>query len=410
MGQLLAFGSSAYCGSLSRTYLLTLVVFKNPFRAGLGYIPPYMAGRDRELSHLRKCLQAAVNGDEPNVVLMVGPRGCGKTALLNWTEEYVQKHFTNRIHTYFRSKEIPHTQDAFALKILEDVYEYDPPQKRVGEGKVVGVGGSVEWGSSKLRGVQGKLRDISQSQPLAILVDELAATHPEGVSALFNVAQFLQNKSKHVLTVAAGTPKAIDLIRNSDPTFYDKSTKLDIGLISKEATRLAIEKPLRENGATIDASVLDAVFDDTEGYPLFVTYWAEALADRAILSDAAHIEMSHFSDVREQVARKKTGVYKTRANDWEDEDVFVLNDVLTETEAQRRTHSLTAYGLKKVVERVFDAHGRDTSDVTAFRDKILHTGFLWEPMEADHLILGLPSFANYVMDRVRGESQWSVNG
>ncbi len=55
----------------------------NPFVAGIGAVPPFLAGRELEQGLLRNRLarlaQAAATG---TFVLLHGPRGNGKTALL----------------------------------------------------------------------------------------------------------------------------------------------------------------------------------------------------------------------------------------------------------------------------------------------------------------------------------------
>ena len=57
------------------------------FTPGDGAVPPALTGREREEAVLLQCLADLLGGNAPphNVVLM-GPRGNGKTVLLNWFE------------------------------------------------------------------------------------------------------------------------------------------------------------------------------------------------------------------------------------------------------------------------------------------------------------------------------------
>lgn len=57
------------------------------FRAGSGATPPALTGRTAEQAVLRRCLAGVSNGEAPpHDVVLLGPRGNGKTALLRWFE------------------------------------------------------------------------------------------------------------------------------------------------------------------------------------------------------------------------------------------------------------------------------------------------------------------------------------
>lgn len=56
-----------------------------PFRPGPGGMPPYLAGRENEQELFRVLLDHVAGGTPPpSEVVLHGPRGNGKTALLVW--------------------------------------------------------------------------------------------------------------------------------------------------------------------------------------------------------------------------------------------------------------------------------------------------------------------------------------
>ena len=64
----------------------------NPFNPGAGQPPPYLAGREKEQAIIKEDLARLNNGRSPAAdILMYGPRGMGKTALLGWIKEEVNK-------------------------------------------------------------------------------------------------------------------------------------------------------------------------------------------------------------------------------------------------------------------------------------------------------------------------------
>ena len=66
------------------------------FTPGDGATPPALTGREREEAVLTRCLGDLLGGRAPphNVVL-TGPRGTGKTVLLNWFERACRDYVTD---------------------------------------------------------------------------------------------------------------------------------------------------------------------------------------------------------------------------------------------------------------------------------------------------------------------------
>ena len=59
----------------------------NPFAPGSGQLPPYLGGREDQQQALRRMLSYVEAGrTTPRDVVLIGPRGNGKTVLLRWFE------------------------------------------------------------------------------------------------------------------------------------------------------------------------------------------------------------------------------------------------------------------------------------------------------------------------------------
>ena len=62
---------------------MAITIDDNPFNPGYGALPPVLAGRDQLKLELRDRIDATVERERhPTAIALVGPRGCGKTALL----------------------------------------------------------------------------------------------------------------------------------------------------------------------------------------------------------------------------------------------------------------------------------------------------------------------------------------
>jgi len=69
------------------------------FTPGSGAIPPYLAGRSREQGVLGEQLELVASGASPPAdVLLIGPRGNGKTALLGWFRNKIFAVVRNELH------------------------------------------------------------------------------------------------------------------------------------------------------------------------------------------------------------------------------------------------------------------------------------------------------------------------
>ena len=63
----------------------------SPFVPGRGGLPPYLAGRDNEQHALKRLLAYLEHGrGAPRDVIVVGPRGNGKTVLLRWFQREIE--------------------------------------------------------------------------------------------------------------------------------------------------------------------------------------------------------------------------------------------------------------------------------------------------------------------------------
>ena len=67
---------------------MSLLDGAGPFRPGPGRLPPHLAGREREQRLFRSRLALLERGEPPpSEIILYGPRGNGKTALLVWMEQ-----------------------------------------------------------------------------------------------------------------------------------------------------------------------------------------------------------------------------------------------------------------------------------------------------------------------------------
>ena len=245
------------------------------FAPGDGATPPALTGREREEAVLTRCLADLLAGTSPpHDVVLTGPRGNGKTVLLNWFEHACRDHGTDVDVVNLTPDDIP-TRDAL-IDVLSPRGIARLLPRKIGVAAV----GSVEWappsgGAGTLR---AKLTARCRRKPLVVLLDE-AHTLDLGVGRmLLNASQQVRANAPFLL-VLAGTPGLAAHLGAMNASFWRRlgEGRLGIGLLSDAATRAALVEPLAAHGTSLDADALNAVIDDSQRYPYFIQVWGRAL-------------------------------------------------------------------------------------------------------------------------------------
>ena len=165
--------------------IMTQIGDFNPFNLGPGESPPHLAGRENEQGRLRQILAEISAGRPPAAdMVMYGPRGMGKTVLLNWLADEAKKTDTkdNTIRTSWTTPD--------ALISPADMWDFliakNWLQKKFPNKKEVGVKGflSGTWteNSTPPKQLLDKLIRQCKKSPLIFLLDEAHTMEPDSVS------------------------------------------------------------------------------------------------------------------------------------------------------------------------------------------------------------------------------------
>ena len=171
------------------------------FTPGSGATPPALTGRDPEQAVLNRCLADLAGGaSPPHDVVLIGPRGNGKTVLLNW----------------FRNACTGRKLDVAALTPDEvpdraALIAALSPRTRISKllPRKVGVAavGSAEWTAPAEAPDHLARRLIvrCRRKAVVVLLDEAHTLDPEVGRTLLNASQRVRGEAPFLL-VLAGTP------------------------------------------------------------------------------------------------------------------------------------------------------------------------------------------------------------
>ena len=355
-----------------------------PFRPGRGRPPPYLAGREEEQDYLRMLLADLDRGrSAPSEVILDGPPGNGKTALLGWVREAARASTRVDVETLTPSEFdssaglaellMPASRWKTARDIIRRPAERSPAPNLT------------------------RVLDLRVGRkPLALLIDEAQTLDRKTGCALLNAAQKV-GRSAPFLLVLAGTPNLRDHLSTMGASFWGRGRQYRIGRLDERATADAIRKPLEADDITITDDALEHIARESEGYPFFVQLWGEAVWSRAaaesaerVTSEDARACQAAFDEQRNTFCRDRCG---------ELEKLRLLRPARAVAEAFESRPVLTDSELEAAIRQGL-GESLDHDEVAAAEDRFLHSGLVWntQPMPVNEP--GLPGLLEYILRAV----------
>ena len=366
------------------------------FTAGDGTAPPALTGHASQQAVLSRCLaDLRGNSAPPHNVVLVGPRGNGKTALLRWFQ-----------HACARNE--PAVEVAWltpsALPGQPALLDALAPRRRLAKllPKKIGIAsvGSAEWGSPNGRSdLAEAVASRCRRRPLAVLLDEAHTLDLDVGTALLNASQEVRGAKAPFLLVLAGTPGLPTRLDSMNASFWPRlgEGELGIGRLSEKAAKQALAEPLDAHGVDIDADALARVVAQSQCYPYFIQLWGDALWQRHLASGAAAIAAEHAEAVRPTVAGQVANYHQRRLAELESEGLvpaaaavarlFVEGDATTASN-QEVDAALATSGINDAGERY------------AQREALNRLGYVWRPPDQQAPFrwhAGIPSLMTHVL-------------
>ena len=377
---------------------------RNPFRPGTGQSPPYLAGRENEQGRIREILADMADGESSDAdIVMYGPRGMGKTVLLNWLVDEAEKGGTNdnSIRTSSTTPdELKEPIDMWNCLLSMDWKKRLKPSHWMAKLPII----SATWESKAAASpaLVNTLVKECKKQPLVFLMDEAHTMDAELCRALLNISQDVRKKAPFLL-VLAGTPGLSHLLRSSGASFAERSKKMGIARLDEQATADAIVKPLNEHDIKINADALEQVVEDSQCYPYFIQLWGEALWNLAKKNDLQKLTDQEVTTVKPQVEGVRQNFYSDRREDLKKDELLELA-VNCAVIFQNQTRFEGTY-IEKVIKDFLPENKLDEQhQAEALRGLILNE-FIWQPPGADLYEAGIPSLMRYVLDKQREHIQ-----
>lgn len=349
----------------------------NPYAPGAGTPPPELVGRDQVIEDAEIAMRRVVSARTSQHQLITGLRGVGKTVLLGKMTALAE-HIGYRV---IRVEAVggDDTLRTFLRQARRIVEDFD----RGGAGRALR---SIESVSLTVAGT-GLSLDRFETTPdreaLADVITEvarLAADRDSGVMIAIDEAQLVDshdlrrilagvhrcNQDGLPLFIAlAGLPNLVGVVATAS-TYAERMFRVtDLGPLTPEQVAQAVTVPAGELGVSWSNDATEAIVDRSDGYPFFVQTWAYHTWN------AAHDEPISADDVVRAAPNASTAL---------DSSFFAARTARIPASEVSYVQALAALGPGPHRSGdVAEAAGKTTSQVAAFRDRLIKEGLIYAP-------------------------------
>ena len=380
--------------------------FHNPFAPGAGSRPPELAGRDAVLNVALTACGRLLKGRNGRPMMLLGLRGTGKTVLLNEIGRRVVE------HGFVVSKiESPEDDSLAALlypqmkKVLRSLSTAEKAKNLAQTGLAVlhrfasklkiEVGG-VEISVEPPAGVadSGKLEldlpdlftAIGEAAKAAgkgwmLLIDEIQYLNQKDLSALIVSLHLMSQLELPVMFVGAGLPSVAKLAGDAKSYAERLFRYCEVGPLESEAVRVAIVKPIEEEGASIEADAVAEMERETHGYPFFLQEWAYCawnVAEGAVIT-RKDIEQSF----EETIGELDQGFFRVRLDRLTPQEIMFVEAM-----------ALLGAGPYRIGE-IAEIMGKTSQSVGPIKSRITEKGMIYSPKHG-FVAFTVPLFDEFV--------------
>ena len=389
----------------------------NPFAPGAGTRPPELAGRDELRETIRVSLERARRGLPAKSVLMVGLRGVGKTVLLDRMRDDAE---AAGIHTVRieapEGKSLPamlapqlrqallrlsrneNAKDvatralralagfAKSLKLkygdIEVGFDYDPEPG-------LADNGDLEHDLQALLEQVG-LAAQRAGTVVAILIDELQYVAEAEMAALITAMHRCAQRQVPVVLIGAGLPQLRGRMGNAKSYAERLFDFPEVGPLPPAAARVAITKPVEDQGVAIEPEAVERILQETRGYPYFLQEWGKHTWD---VADASPISAADAGGAtRTAIAALDESFFRVRFDRLKPSEKKYLRAMAELGPGPHRSGSIADCLTVKV------------TSLGPTRNSLINKGMIWSPNHGDTAFT-VPLFDEF-MHRIMPGQDW----
>ena len=368
------------------------------FTPGAGIVPPYLAGRKKEQAYFQACVKSLKNRKPaPQNLILYGPRGNGKTALLRYLQTKTRQEEGDSLDILWVTPDTMPTEPEFAHLLSGPKKLKDRFKKLTGSvGAWVASAGIEMDLSGSLSITEHQIREKCKRKPFILIIDEAHRLKPSMAESLLNSSQTVRSDGCPFLLVLAGTPNLEATLGKANASFWDRSEIVPLGRLSSEEAGQAISVPLQEAGVTFAPGVLDHIVEQADCYPFFTQIWGHYIAQRLQQTGERMISMETVNAVEEKAITKRNVMYRIRFNELDRMTLLPVAESVADAFVRLGEPALHRHALREAIEKGMAGDEPITNDrVMEKVEQLSHLGYIW-PTGTYEYKPGIPSLMTFV--------------
>jgi hypothetical protein len=285
---------------------------RNPYAPGAGQRPPELAGRDRELEVFEVVLERIARGRPERSLVLTGLRGVGKTVLLNtlrsqaiarlWgtgkiearPDQSVRRPVAAALHMAVRElaprHRAPDRIDDFLGELKAFALRGNPANAKLRDRWQPGIDVPATSGRADSGDIEIDLVELFTDAAsvatdvgtgIALFIDEMQDLGPTDVSALCAACHELSQLGAPLIVVGAGLPH-LPAVLSAAKSYSERLFRYQrIDRLDRIAADQALCAPAQRESVEYEQKALDALYEQSGGYPYFVQAYGKATWDHA---------------------------------------------------------------------------------------------------------------------------------
>ena len=292
--------------------------FSNPYRPGAGTTPPALLGRDELIKRFTTAAQRAKAERPGKSVMAVGLRGVGKTVLLNRFSEIAAGEgfdvafieatdsgdFATVLAVRLRKILLELDRGAVSRAVVRALRVLKSFTLQLPDGSTIHIDPEPLLGEADSGRLTDDLTDVlvatgeasrDRGRGLLVAVDEVQYLSEEELGALIVAVHRTTQLNLPVVVVGAGLPQLPGLAGEARSYSERLFTFPEIGSLTDEHARGAIEIPANAAGVRLEPAAVERIVRASHGYPYFLQEWGYHVWNHALSSPipAADVDAVH---------------------------------------------------------------------------------------------------------------------
>lgn len=380
----------------------------NPYTPGYDRVPPVFAGREREtdiLDRMAESLESGAYGDRDLIVY--GPRGNGKTALLSFTHKRLKE------RSKVRSIIVDPSDVPTPVEVYEILLETPRPTERTittegdARAEFLGTGAIARRSTSQvfestIADLKKRCIDLMTKKPTILLVDEGHEITGDSLRAILSLSRASNREETNFRFVLSGTPDLPSHLRRIGPMYLNRARRLRLERLDIESATTALFQPMENAGydVELDGAERERLIERTQCYPHFIQSIGHAIWDVAEAQGNRRVDMGSLVDAKPLWEEEINTMYEDRFQELDSKDLVPYATAVAAAFAgPTSVHNgyIDVHDIRKVVKGV-------SADAPAHEvvNELSSLGYVWPARGAGHLYEpGIPSLMDHMLGIAR---------